>query len=223
MNHAQALVSLNGKILAVYSRRTVSALQTSLPLRLALRHLEPVLALNVTKEARKDALVIRCAGDALAAGRPPGPAAGRLLLDATKSIDREFLQRSRTLPLQLAIDYDRIAPVRLERIECLLEAAYRVLGAWVAGGGLRAAIGASYPRPELERVLHRVLRLYAIEARALGTSVRLPGMLARLREHALARLFEVMSELAAGLAADVARAVHEPARERRARACPDPH
>jgi hypothetical protein len=35
-----------------------------LPLRLAIPHFEPVLALNLDKEVRKDALVIQRAGDA---------------------------------------------------------------------------------------------------------------------------------------------------------------
>jgi len=217
MDQAQALAFLNGRILKAYSRRTVNALQASSPLRLLLPHLEPVLALNVTKEARKDALVIRCAGQALASGCPPEPEAGRRLLEATKSIDREFLQRARSLPLRIVIDYERIAPVRMERIDCLLEAAHRVLAAWIAQGSLRAALQLTYPRPELERLLHRILRLYALEAHALGGSVRVPGMLAPLRGRAVAHIFDVMSELALTLAADVARAVHDPARALRRR------
>lgn len=215
MDQAQALAFLNGEILTVYSRRTVNALQASSPLRLMLPHLGPFLALNVTKEVRKDALVIRCAGEALASGCPPEPAVGRRLLEATKAIDREFLQRASSLPLRIVIDYDRIAPVRLERIECLLEAAHRVLAAWLASDSLRGALRLVYPRPELERLLNRMLRLYALETHALGGSVRVPGLLAPLRERGAARIFDVMSEVALTLAADVARGVHDPARGRR--------
>lgn len=211
MNRAQALAYLNGRLLAAYSGRTVGALRASSALRLALPHLTPVLALNVAKEVRKDALVIRCAGEALAAGAAPGADAVRRLLEDTKAIDREFLQRAGALPLRIVIDYGRIAPLRVERIQCLLDGAYRILGAWNASGGLRAALRSSYAQADLERLLHRVLHLYALEARALGESVRLPGLLAPLRQHAVARVFEVMAALAQSLARDIARATHDSA------------
>ena len=58
MKPAHSLARLNGRILNAYSRRTAAALRAALPLRLALPHLEPVLALNVDKEVQKDRLVI---------------------------------------------------------------------------------------------------------------------------------------------------------------------
>lgn len=217
MDRARALASLNGKILAAYSRRTVDSLRAALPLRLVLPHLEPVLALNVEKEVRKDALVIGCAGEALASGSPPGPEAVRRLFDATKAIDRDFLERVGAFPVRIVIRYDDIAPVRLQRIECLLEAAHRVLTAWRAGVGLRAALSVTYPQPDLERLLRELLRLYAIETRALSRAVRLPALLAPLRELAAERLFDVMSELARRLAAELARSVYRPGRLERRR------
>ena len=59
MNRAAALATLDAKVLTAYSMRTASALRTVLPLRLALPHIEPVLAANLDKEISKDALVIR--------------------------------------------------------------------------------------------------------------------------------------------------------------------
>lgn len=59
MDRSGALAVLNRKILEAYSRRTTDTLRAALPLRLALPHLEPVLARNVAKEMQKDALVIR--------------------------------------------------------------------------------------------------------------------------------------------------------------------
>ena len=57
-NHARVLARLNRALLEAFSRRTTEALRGTLPLRLALPHLEPLLARNVAKEVRKDALVI---------------------------------------------------------------------------------------------------------------------------------------------------------------------
>jgi hypothetical protein len=95
MERAHALASLNVGILAAYSRRTIESLRAALPLRLPLRHLEPVLALNVGKDVRKDALAIRC---------------------------------------------DEIALLRAQRMERLLETAYRILSPWRIEGGLRLAV-----------------------------------------------------------------------------------
>jgi len=212
VNRAHALAFLNGRMLAEYSRRTVDALRAALPLRPVLPHLAPVPALNVEKEVRKDALVIGCAGEALAAGAPPGPETVRRLLEETKAIDRDFLARVGAFPVGIVIRYEEVGPVRLQRIECLLQAAHRILAAWRAGVGLRAALRAAYPQPELERLLREVLHLYAVETRALSRSVRLPVMLAPLRELAAAHLFHIMEALALSLAAELARAACDPAR-----------
>ena len=72
MDRVRVLAELDRRILETYSRRTTQALRAALPLRLALPHLEPLLARNVAKEVRKDELAIRSAGEARAAGRPPG-------------------------------------------------------------------------------------------------------------------------------------------------------
>lgn len=213
MYRTHALAVLNGKILTAYSRRTIAALRTILPLRLVLPHLEPVLALNVDKEVRKDALVIRRAGEALAAGSPPGREAAQQLLDATKMIDRAFLERVDAFSVRIVIRYEEIAPLRMRRIECLLSAAYRILAAWGEAGRLRAALRATYPQPELERFLHEILRLYALETRALSRSVRLPALLAPLRERAAQSLAEIMDDTARRLAGDLARAAYSSRRD----------
>ncbi|MDP1718715.1 MAG: hypothetical protein Q8L40_11635, partial [Burkholderiales bacterium] len=110
MDRSGALALLNRKILEAYSRRTTQTLRAALPLRLALPHLEPVLARNVAKEIQKDTLVIRSAGKALAAGSSPGPDSMRRLLEATKEIDRAFLGQVGSLPIRIVIPYAEIAP-----------------------------------------------------------------------------------------------------------------
>ena len=213
MDRTSALVALNGKIMAAYSRRTIEALRATLPLRLALPHLEPVLALNLDKEVRKDALVIRRAGEALTAGSPPGREAIQQLFDATRAIDRMFLERVGAFPVRIVIRYEEIAPVRMQRIESLLRAAYRILAEWRAGVGLRAALRATYPQPDLYRLLHEMLRLYAIETRALSRSVRLPALLAPVRERVAQNLFATMNDAATRLAAELARTVYRSDRD----------
>ena len=163
--------------------------------------LEPFLAGSVAKEVRKDVLVILCAGEALAAGAPPGADAARQLLAAARAIDREFLARVEGFPMRIDICYDRIEPLRLQRIELCLNTAYRILDAWRHGQRLRDALSAG----DAERRMFGMLRLYAEETQALSYCVRLPGLLAPLRERIALRLLEVMTGAARGLAREVAR------------------
>ena len=176
-------------------------LRAALPLRLALPALEPVLAENVDKEVRKDALVIGSAAEALAGGAPPAAGAAVQILQESRKIDREFFARGGGFPVRIEIRYDGIEPLRLRRIELGLDTAYRILDAWRHGQRLRNAFGAD----ELERRLSAILQLYARETQALSHAVRLPGLLAPVRERIALRLLEVMNGVSRGLARDVAR------------------
>lgn len=213
MDRAHVLAALDRRILETFSRRTVDALRATLPVRLALPHVERFLELNVAKEAQKDALVIRCSAQALAAGSPPGRQTVERLLDETKKIDRTFLDRISTFPVGIMIRYEEVAPVRAQRIERLLSTAYRVLDAWRTTHGIRMALRASYTRPELERELHEMLKLYALETNALSRSVRLPALLTPLREQLARGLYRVMNGTATQLASDLARFVYRRERD----------
>jgi hypothetical protein len=205
---ARVLAAANGRILRAYSRRTIEALRAALPLRLALPHLEPTLALNVGKEVRKDAEVIFRAAAVVAAGRTPGQGELQQLYEASKQIDREFLEHSKAFPVGIVVRYDEIAPVRLARIELLLGAAWRILEAFQREGGMRTALRASFSQVDLERLLRELLRLYAEETRLLSHAVRLPKLLVPAREKIARKLLHTMGEVGARLAGDLARLVY---------------
>ncbi|MBI3371833.1 MAG: hypothetical protein HY017_08785 [Betaproteobacteria bacterium] len=209
MDAARVLAAANGRILRAYSRRTIQALRASLPLRMALPHLEPTLALNVAKEVSKDALVIHRAGEIVAAGRAADHRDLQQLYDASKHIDREFLARSKAFPVGIVVRYDEIAPVRLERIELLLGAACRVLEVSRREGRVQAGIrGAFAGAADLEQLLRELMRLYAEETRLISHAVELPKLLVPARENIARRLLHIMSEVAARLAGDLARLVY---------------
>ena len=172
-------------------------MRAALPLRLALPALEPFLAENVAKEVRKDALVIRRAGEALA------PGAAREILAAARDIDREFLGRVGSFPVLIEIPYDRIEPLRLRRVELGLDTAHRILDAWRHGRRLRETFTAA----EFEQRLFDMMRLYAEETQALSHSVRLPAILEPVRERVALRLQEAMTRAARTLARAAAAAV----------------
>jgi len=203
MDRAAALARLDRRMLEAFSARTVAALRASLPLRLAVPRLEQVLRQNLDKEARKDALVIGRAAQALAAGALPGPDAVQQLLDAARRIDRDFIARLGGFPLRIEIPYARIEPLRRRRIGCGLDFAYRILDTWHRGGRLREA----YPPPEFEHRLLAILTLYCEETVALADTARLPGPLARVGERLASRLLQVMTAASLSLAHDIARSV----------------
>ena len=216
-DRARVLAAVNRRIIETFSWRTVAALRAIVPVRLVLPHFEPVLALNVAKEADKDTIVIRCGAEALAAGSPPGRETVRRLIEETKSIDRAFLDRVGGFPVGIVIHYDEVVPVRTQRIERLLFTTYRILDAWRTAGGLRTALCAAYPQAEFDRELRDMLKLYALETNALSRSVRLPAVLTPLRERLARGLNSVMNAAAMQLASDLSRVVY-----RRARSEPRP-
>lgn len=212
MNSAQALAAWNRKILEAYSRRTVDALRSILPLRLALPRIESFLAENVAKEVEKDALVIRRVGAALAVGMTPGEEMSQELLVASREIDRLFLSRVTDFPIGIVIRYEETEPVRMRRIKCLQGAACRILEAGRPQGRGRAAIRSAYPRAEFEQLIHELMRLYALEAQTLSRSLRLPALLVPLRERLAKALYGVMNDVAQTLAKEVAGIVYRPAK-----------
>jgi hypothetical protein len=209
MNKATTLARLNARMLAAYSERTTSALRNVLPLRMALPHVEPVIACNVEKEIRKDTLIISHAAAALRSGTRPGKDALRDLFLKTRAIDDFFLREVHAFPLQVVIRYDEIEPLRVRRIRCLLESNCRILHAWQTEGGLRAGLRAAFTERELESLLREDLELYAREVRALSHSVRLPALLAPLRTRLSQQILETMSGVGTRLARDITRGIYE--------------
>ena len=208
MKRAHSLARLNGRILHIFSRRTTTALRAALPLRLALPHLEPVLALNVAKEVRKDTLVIvrarEPAVDCLSTWTDVLPQ----LLHATKEIDRTFLARVGTFPVGIVIRYEEITPIRAQRMKLLYDAALKILTARDGNRHLRGAMQMTFSRDEFGLLLYELFRLYAEETRSLSRSVRLPGLLVPLRELIAQELFNVMLGVARPLAQEIATAAY---------------
>jgi len=208
MTPAHVLSAWDRKILEHYSRRTVEALRQVLPLRLALPRIEPFLAENVGKEVEKDAQVIQTVAAALAAGQNTGEEMLRRLLAAHRQIDRSFLHRVGDFPVGIVIRYEEIEPVRKRRIALLAASAERILGLWRQERRARMVLRTAYAPAELERLVHELMRLYALETQLLSRSLRLPGLLVPLREKLAQSLYSVMNEVAQRAARDAAGVVY---------------
>ncbi|MEI8164330.1 MAG: hypothetical protein WCI19_14440 [Betaproteobacteria bacterium] len=207
---ARSLARLNGRILRIFSQRTTTALRAALPLRLALPHLEPILALNVTKEASKDTLVILRACELAAELPADWSLIQPQLLQATKEIDRMFLARVGKFPVGIVIRYEEIAPIRARRMKLLYDAAQKILTPRDSKPRLRGAMHTTFTRDEFTQLLYELFRLYADETRSLSRSVRLPGLLVPLRERIAQELFNVMLRVARPLASEIAAMAYRP-------------
>ena len=208
MLQAQSLARLNGRILNTYSQRTTTALRAALPLRLALPHLEPVLALNVAKEVQKDTLVILRAGEQVTESPPGASDILPQLLQATKDIDRGFLGKLGAFPVDIVIRYDEIGPIRSRRLKLLFDASVRLIAACDGRCRLRGALQTTFTRDEFRQLLNQLFRLYAEETRSLSRSVRLPRPLPLLRELIAQELLNVMLRVAQPLATEIATIVY---------------
>ncbi|MCK9388261.1 MAG: hypothetical protein M0Q22_07685 [Sulfuritalea sp.] len=212
MKRARSLARLNGRIVHVFSQRTTAALRAALPLRLALPHLEPVLAQNVAKEVAKDALVILRAYELAAEEVPPAWAdVLQQLLGATREVDRSFLARVGKFPVGIVIRYEEIEPIRARRIKLLYDIAQKILAVENKRRRLRGAMHATFSRDEFAQLLEQLFRLYAAETRSLSRSVRLPGLLVPLREMIAQELHNVMLRVARPLALEIAATTFRPA------------
>ena len=183
---ARRLAALNGRLLRIYSARCLRAVP------LPLGPLEPLLTLNVDKEARKDALAIGHQGDLA------------VLLAKAREIDQEFLARLERLPLvRLRVRYAEIEPIRTQRMQKLMEVSAQLHATpW---RGIRRAARGRYAPNEFEAIVREHLHLYAREVDALGRSVRLSVLFAPLR----ARMLQTMRAQADKLARELAELVYE--------------
>jgi len=202
-DRARTLARLNGRILRLYSTRTILALRNALPMRLALPHLEPVLMLNVGKEVEKDTAVI---GDAAAGPADDTEARLERLVDVTREIDARFLRNVGRFPVEIVLRYDEILPYRTRRIRILHGAATTILANAKFPDDLRRALASTHEREDLARLLNELFRLYAEEVRSLSRSVRLPAPLVPLREMIARELLDVMLRVAWPLAQEIAAA-----------------
>ena len=159
--------------------------------------------LNVGKEVEKDTAIILDAGHPVTPGTDDEPRLAALL-QATKDIDRRFLDNVGRFPVEIVVRYDEIIPFRTRRIRLLHEAATRVLNGANPASRLREALGTAYSQEDFARLLHELFRLYAEEVRSLSHSVRLPGPLVPLREMIARELLDVMLRVAWPLAQEIA-------------------
>lgn len=208
MNNAGRLCSMNRSMIEQLSLRT----QTSLDGYKLFRHLLPSFSeffeLNLSKEVRKDSLVIRHAATAQALGTPPDSGDVEKLLHAARKIDREFTRQITPLPIRIDIQYDDIEPVRKTRFRLLLDESYRLFVQLEITPGFRVAVREIYSGEEFRILICYMLHLYTVETRLLNRSVVIPLPLHPLKDAMTSAINSVMEREAVQLGEEITRRVY---------------
>jgi hypothetical protein len=195
-------------MMETFSRRTVEGLKSYTLFRLALPPFQSFLNINVGKEVEKDRLVILHAAGLHQSGTLPDSGHVATLLQQAREIDQTFVRKAAMFPIDIRIQYQDIERYRQQRIELLLQTSYRILAQWQDVSSFRAAVKELYGETQFRKLLHDILRLYAMETRMLSRSVRIPHLLSLARDAVTQTITNVMEQEAEALAKSLAHVVY---------------
>ncbi len=203
-----ALTEFDRTLLREYSVRTLHALERHRSIRLVMPLFQKIMWANVDKEFDKDRMVIETGVTAAASGASPADVDTDALFGRTRDVDRTFIQKLSGLPVTLDLHYERIRPVRIRRIERLLEFVFKVCRGWQPTGGMTLTVRTSFEPDELQEALSELLHLYAQETRFVCDGARLRGP-ARLVGRILSdRVAQAMQSVKDNVAEDVRRRIY---------------
>ena len=183
-------------MLEEFSRRTTQGLKQHTLFRLMLGPLQSFLEINVNKEIEKDRQVILLAASLARDDRFPTQLDVQRLLAMSRDIDRAFLQQAAVFPVNIAIDYQDIDPLRQQRIQCLLNESHQLLYQWRNMTCLRNALAVLYDAEQFRKLLFDILHLYTLETKMLSQTVRMPAVLSFATESLTQTVSVVMESVA---------------------------
>lgn len=183
-----------------FSSRTISSLRHQTFFRMLIPALSRFLDENVEKEIRKDSLAIGLIFDAYRLEKKVSKSEFDSIIEKTKKIDQEFLQKTRSLPLSLTISYEQIEELRKKRMELIAKFVCTVLNHWIDEEPLYSALRLAYKKEELKKIIFKILHLYTLETKILSASVKLPLFLKGAGNSLSGILYETMEAVARELA-----------------------
>ncbi|MBI1424188.1 MAG: hypothetical protein GC149_12020 [Gammaproteobacteria bacterium] len=203
MNRVSLLCALDRYMLSEFCQRSAQSLNQRKLFRLMLGPLRRFLESNVQKEIEKDRQVILRAASLVQADRFPTGQDVQYLLKLARDIDRGFLEQTSHLPVDIAIPYQDIEPIRQQRMQIILNESHQLLRDWRLHHGLRRTFAAVYTAPQFAKLMFDVLHLYSLETKELSQSVRLPGIIAFARDSMTQTVYMVMESVARQLAQEL--------------------
>jgi hypothetical protein len=202
MNKVQSLCEKDSEIMHEFSRRSLHGLHTRSLMSVTLTLFSSYLEENVKKEVDKDCLIIEEAASAFEAGRPACDLDLEEIFEKTKRIDRAFIDGLKIPSFSISVRYSDFADIRIQRIWRIARTVYALLKKWPDGASFGDAVKSAYTESEFKEVLVEILRLYNLETRMLGDSIRSPfhKAIANYFESLFHSMESATEELAAGYA-----------------------
>lgn len=195
-------------MMETFSQNTVAGLKAHTLFRLALPPFQSFLDINVSKEIEKDRRVIIQAANLHQSGGRPDPSHVDALLQEARQIDQAFVRQAAVFPIDIRIQYQDIEHYRHQRIELLLHTSYHILAQWQESQSFRSVVNRQYNEAQFHKLLHDILRLYAMETRMLSRSIRIPHLLSLARDKVTQTITDTMEREATALASSLTRTVY---------------
>ena len=194
--------------MVTFSQQTVAGLQAHTLFRLALPPFQSFLDINVNKEVEKDRRVIAHAASLHQSGHEPVDSHVDALLQEARQVDQDFLRKASVFPIDIRIQYQDIERYRQQRIKLMLHTSYHILEQWQDNRSFRSAVNKQYSETEFRELLHKILRLYAMETRMLSRSIRIPHLLSLARDKVTQTITDTMEREAMAVARSLTRSIY---------------
>ena len=204
---------MNRVMMEDFSKRTAESLSGYTLFKLALPPFQSFLDINVAKEIDKDQGVISFAAKLTQSGSEPDSSHVAALLKDARTIDQDFLRKAAVFPVDIQIQYQDIERYRQQRIELLLQTSFRILSQWHGMRNFRVTVNDLYSEVQFRKLLHDILRLYAMETRMLSRSVRIPSLLSLAKDKVTQTITNIMEQEAAVMARKLTRLVYQKSRQ----------
>ncbi|MCX7794136.1 MAG: hypothetical protein N2257_07030 [Thermodesulfovibrionales bacterium] len=200
MNKLQMISKEYGSLMHTFSARTIDNLRHQAFFRVLMPAISKFIDDNVEKEIKKDSLAIKLIFDAFNLERKVSKTEFDKIIEKTKRIDEEFLEKTSSVPLSLKIPYNEVEELRRRRIETLARFVCTILHHWMDEESLHSAIRLAYKKEDLKKLIFNILHLYNLETKILSSSVKLPLILKPAKESLSRALFDTMESVAREIA-----------------------
>ncbi len=195
MEKTEILCDKDTVLMQEFSRKSFDRLRGGSVMTLLHSFFSRYMEGNVTKEIKKDRLIIEEAADAFATGKPLCELDLEAIFEKTKKIDKEFLRNVSIASFTISIPYSDIADIRIRRIWRISKIVYALLGKWPDGAPFTDTVKKAFNENTFKSIILDILQLYILETRMLGENIRSPFHRA-LQAHleALCRAMEQAAE-----------------------------
>ena len=208
MDKISLLCEWDSELMHEFSRRAFQRFTGRTLWAIPLPFVSSYMEANVRKEVEKDRLIIEHAAAIRAGGKDLQDLDVEEVFEETKAVDKTFLSGLLVPSLSIRVRYEDIAGVRKDRIKRLSRTVYDLLGGWRDALNFADIVKLTYSESEFKGAVLDVLRLYNLETRLLGKSIKFLPPFSRAINQFSEALFEAMEQVADEMAESCAKKIY---------------